>query len=152
MVLGAVLAVSSAQALAAGSDSSDYRASIKPQASDSMKTAKQAIDNQNYQRAISALRAELQTNPGNADAWNLLGFSSRKSGDFSTAESAYTRALTLDPTHTAALEYMGEMYLSLNQPEDAQALLARLDELCSFNCKHRDQLHAAIAAYQAQQN
>ena len=39
---------------------------------------------------------------------------------------------------------MGEMYLSLNQLENAEALLEKLDSLCSFNCKDRDMLAAAI--------
>ena len=40
------------------------------------------------------------------------------------------------------------MYLSLKQPEKAQALLERLNKLCMFNCKDRDMLKKAIADYQ----
>jgi hypothetical protein len=48
------------------------------------------------------------------------------------------------------MEYMGELYLTIGQPEKANALLERLNGLCSFNCHDRDLLAKAIAAYKAQ--
>lgn len=114
-----------------------------------LKPARQAISRQDFTTAISEIRSVLEEQPDNADAWNLLGYSSRKTGDFKTAEAAYTKALDLDPKHTQAMEYMGEMYLTLNQPDKAEELLARLNKLCSFNCNDRDDLEAAIKSYKA---
>ena len=94
----------------------------------------------------------MKKQPDHADAWNLLGYSARKSGDFKTAESAYTKALEIDPNHTQAMEYMGEMYLTLKQPEKAEMLLGRLNKLCSFNCIDRDSLKMAIKKYKAAQS
>ena len=98
------------------------------------------------------LRSVLKYQPDNADAWNLMGYSARKTGDFKTAEAAYTKALEIDPKHTQAMEYMGEMYLTLKQPEKAEELLARLNALCSFNCTDRDDLKDAIKKYKASQS
>ena len=138
--------------LAAGSSSSsdsgreNYSAPAKQP---ELKVARLAIARKDYSLAISELNAVLSKKPEYADAWNLLGYSSRKSGDFKTAKSAYTKALEIDPNHTQAMEYMGEMYLTLNQPAKAEELLARLNKLCNFNCVDRDLLKVAIKKYKA---
>ena len=141
--------------LAAGSSSSSdsgretYSAPAKQP---ELKAARLAIARKDYSLAISELNAVLSKKPEHADAWNLLGYSSRKSGDFETAETAYKRALEIDPKHTQAMEYMGEMYLTLNQPAKAEELLARLNKLCIFNCVDRDLLRVAIKQYKAAQS
>jgi len=139
---------------AGGSSSSDsgretYSAPAKQP---DLKAARLAIARKDYSLAISELNAVLSKKPEHADAWNLLGYSSRKSGDFETAETAYKKALEIDPKHTQAMEYMGEMYLTLNQPAKAEELLARLNKLCSFNCIDRDLLKVAIKQYKAAQS
>lgn len=141
--------------LAAGSSSSSdsgretYSAPAKQP---ELKAARLAIARKDYSLAISELNAVLSKKPEHADAWNLLGYSSRKSGDFEKAEAAYKKALEIDPKHTQAMEYMGEMYLTLNQPGKAEELLARLNNLCSFNCVDRDLLEVAIKQYKAAQS
>ena len=114
-----------------------------------LKAAESAINRKEYKKAIVELNKILAEKPNHADAWNLLGFSARKSGDFETAKTAYTKALSINPKHTRAMEYMGEMYLSLNQPAKAEELLSRLEKLCSYNCKDRDLLRSAIKKYKA---
>ena len=89
--------------------------------------------------------------PGNADAWNLIGFSSRKLGDYVTSEAAYDKALAIDPKHKGALEYKGELYLTLGNLAGAEELLARLRRSCSFNCSEVQDLKDAIAAYKKSQ-
>ena len=140
------------QGFSAGSSSSDsgnnssYSVTSK---NTELKVAKSAINRKEYKKAIVELNKILAEKPNHADAWNLLGFSARKSGDFKTAKTAYTKALSINPKHTRAMEYMGEMYLSLNQPEKAEELLSRLEKLCSYNCKDRDLLRSAIKKYKA---
>ena len=104
----------------------------------------------NYRLALQSLAIVVKDEPKNADAWNLTGYSNRKLGNYEDSEAAYERALTLDPKHTRAMEYMGELYLTLGQLDKAEALLRRLNKLCFFNCKDRDMLKEAIAAYKAQ--
>ena len=141
-----------AQGFSAGSSSSDsgnnssYSVTSK---NTELKAAKLAINRKEYKKAIVELNKILAEKPNHADAWNLLGFSARKSGDFKTAKTAYTKALSINPKHTQAMEYMGEMYLSLNQPAKAEELLSRLEKLCSYNCKDRDLLRSAIKNYKA---
>ena len=140
------------QGFSAGSSSSDsgnnssYSVTSK---NTELKAAESAINRKEYKKAIVELNKILAEKPNHADAWNLLGFSARKSGDFKTAKTAYTKALSINPKHTRAMEYMGEMYLSLNQPAKAEELLSRLEKLCSFNCKDRDLLRSAIKKYKA---
>ena len=141
-----------AQGFSAGSSSSDsgnnssYSVTSKKI---ELKAAESAINRKEYKKAIVELNKILAEKPNHADAWNLLGFSARKSGDFKTAKTAYTKALSINPKHTRAMEYMGEMYLSLNQPAKAEELLSRLEKLCSYNCKDRDLLRSAIKKYKA---
>lgn len=104
----------------------------------------------NYMAALTALAIVTKDQPENADAWNLTGYANRKLGDFPQSEAAYEEALRLDPKHTRAMEYMGELYLTLDELDKAEALLKRLNKLCYFNCKDRDLLKKAIAAYKAQ--
>ncbi len=62
-------------------------------------------------------------------------------------ETYYDQALTIDPKHKGANEYLGELYLKLGQLEKAEAQLARLDDICTFGCEEYDELKAAIETY-----
>jgi len=140
------------QGFSAGSSSSDSgnNSSYSVTSTNTeLKAAESAINRKEYKKAIVELNKILAEKPNHADAWNLLGFSARKSGDFKTAKTAYTKALSINPKHTRAMEYMGEMYLSLNQPAKAEELLSQLEKLCSYNCKDRDLLRSAIKKYKA---
>ena len=44
---------------------------------------------------------------------------------------------------------MGELYLTLNQPDEARALLEKLDSICWLSCKEERELKAAIEAWEA---
>ena len=141
-----------AQGFSAGSSSNDSGSNSSysiTSTNTELKAAKTAINRKEYKKAIIELNRILAKKPKYADAWNLLGFSARKSGDFKTAKTAYNKALSINPKHTQAMEYMGEMYLSLNQPSKAEELLSRLEKLCTYNCKDRDLLKSAIKKYKA---
>ena len=102
-----------------------------------------------YAEAEPLLRASLKRDPANADAWNYLGFVSRKLENFDEARQAYFNALRLDPGHLKAMEYLGELYLQTGEPEQARELLERMAPLCGAVCEERDTLAAAIAAHGA---
>lgn len=108
-------------------------------------TAEAAILAGDFTGALPILTALTGSEPDNADAWNLLGFASRKAGDLAAAAVAYGRALDIDPDHLGALEYQGEMYLELMQPDMARANLARLQDLCGA-CEEAGDLAQALAA------
>ena len=47
-----------------------------------------------------------------ADKFNLLGFTARKSGNLQAAGEYYEQALEINPKHIQALEYQGELFCS----------------------------------------
>ena len=81
-----------------------------------------------------------------ADVYNLIGFASRKSGDYKNAATFYSKALDFDANHKGALEYQGEMYVELGQPDKAKVNLAKLVALCPQGCEEREDLEKALAA------
>ena len=112
-----------------------------------MRKATALVNQEAFADALPFLKKEVVSDPDNADAWNLIGFSSRKLGDYVTSESAYDKALAIDPNHKGALEYKGELYLTLGNLAGAEELLARLRKSCSFNCSEVNDLNDAILAY-----
>ena len=56
----------------------------------------------------------------NAEVYNLLGFTLRKTGDYKTSLTDYTKALELQPDHKAAREYLGELYVETGNMEKAK--------------------------------
>ena len=110
--------------------------------------AQDLIRREAWPEAEARLRSIASVADDVADVWSLLGFSRRKLGRFDAAETAYDRALALDPGHLGALEYLGELRLEQGNVEAAQALLRRLEALCPFGCEERTELAEAIRAAQ----
>jgi tetratricopeptide (TPR) repeat protein len=93
------------------------------------------------------------------EAWNLVGFASRKLGDYPHSLSAYGRCLAIQPGYAPAREYLGEAYLELgrvheareqlswlqrlNAPDQTKILAARID---AWQAAHPDSLAPAPAA------
>ncbi len=96
----------------------------------SLADARADISAQDWAKAISDLKAFLKSNPKNADGWNLLGFAYRNHGDLKLADSAYERALKIDPNHTGALSYQGILYVKLGELDEAKANLAKIAKIC----------------------
>jgi len=126
---------------------SGYSGSFGSGGGDLMSQARQAIDMGSYAAAISLLKQVSRQDPDDADAYNLLGFSHRKLGQYDSAERFYHKALEIDPEHRGANEYLGELYLETNRPKMAEQRLEVLDDACTWGCKEYDQLHAAIERY-----
>src|SRR5262245_27454290 len=74
-----------------------------PKESDFEKAVK-AVKQQKYKDAVEQLEKVVKKEPSNADAWNYLGYSQRKTGKFDVAMKSYTRALELNPNHKGAHE------------------------------------------------
>ncbi|HEY2872607.1 MAG TPA: tetratricopeptide repeat protein [Reyranella sp.] len=111
--------------------------------------AKVAIEAHSYAAALPLLQQVVAKDPSNADAYNLMGYATRKSGDPNGSLRYYTTALQIDPKHLGAHEYIGEAYLMLDRPQEAEQHLARLDSLCLFGCSEYRKLKTAIANYKA---
>ena len=110
---------------------------------------KALVEAKRYQEAMPYLQQAAAKDPKNADAYNLMGYATRKSGNANGSLQYYNQALAIDPKHLGAHEYIGEAYLQLDRPQEAQQMLARLDSLCTFGCTEYRMLKAAIADYRA---
>ena len=106
--------------------------------------ARAMVEAGNFAAALPALLAITAEDAGNADAWNLLGFSHRKLGQMEQSGAAYLVALKLNPDHLGALEYQGELFLQTGQPDLAKANLERLKTLCGA-CEEYEDLSRAIS-------
>ena len=111
-----------------------------------LKNAKNFIKMKNYVSAEQLLKTESVRDSLNADVWNLLGFTSRKLKKYEQSEAAYERALKLNPQHKGALEYMGELYITIGENIKAKELLTRLKKVCPSGCEELDALEKTYAA------
>jgi len=90
-----------------------------------------------YTRARTQFEQATKADATLAAAWNGLGYSQRKLGDYKAALVSYGRALALKSDYADAIEYRGEAYLSLGRIEDAKQ--AYLDLFASHR-SHADKL------------
>ena len=110
--------------------------------------AKAMVTAGDYAGAVTILEKIVAKDPANADAFNLLGFSNRKLGNMDKALGYYNSALALNPNHVGANEYLGELYLELNNLPKAQERLDVLTTTCS-NCSETADLAKLIADFKA---
>jgi tetratricopeptide (TPR) repeat protein len=96
---------------------------------------------QAYGNALKKFARATELNPSMYQAWNYVGYTNRKLGNFDAALQAYDRALRLKPDYPEAIEYRGHAYLGLNRLSEAKdAYLA----LYSANRKLAAQLLAGM--------
>jgi Flp pilus assembly protein TadD len=101
------------------------------------------IKAKDYAAALAELR-DLADDTQQADVYNLLGYTLRKTGDVKTSLTYYTKALELQPEHKAAREYLGELYVETGNMDKAREQLAILAKLCPGGCEEREDLQKAI--------
>ena len=135
------LIINSNNVFSAGSSSDSKNAKTKSLA---YLSAEKLINKQQYSDAIVKLNDALVTDSKNADIYNYLGFSHRKLGKMEDAAFFYNKALEINPKHKGALEYQGEMYLTLNQIGKAEENLKKLDKICFLGCSEFDKLKKSI--------
>ena len=103
------------------------------------------INNKAKKRFEKAQKLLIQSNekfPNKADTLNYLGFTTRKLGDYETAEKYYLQGLALKPDHKGINEYLGELYVATNRHNLA---IERLEVLKGCNCNEYEDLKAVIA-------
>jgi len=118
-----------------------------------------AFQRADWQNVLAAMARVIARRPWDDDAYTLMGFASRKLGNYRQALGHYQKALELNPHHRGALEYLGEAYLEMGCAAPARELLARLEAACrrlmsdaarhdwKAGCHEWTELHAAITAY-----
>jgi tetratricopeptide (TPR) repeat protein len=119
---------------------------------DKLATARALIADNKWVAAIEELKRV--DDRASADWNNLMGYSHRKARtpDHAAAERYYDAALRIDPRHRGALEYSGELYLTLGDLARAEARLGALERVCSRTCAEQAALQQAIAAFKANGN
>ncbi|HUC61591.1 MAG TPA: tetratricopeptide repeat protein [Alphaproteobacteria bacterium] len=143
--LAAILILAGAGAAPALAMDSGTPAATAPKADDYSEGVK-AAHSGNYADAIGHLDKVVASDPKNADAWNMIGYSERKLGKFPESLDAYEKALAIDPNHLGANEYLGELYLQMGDMPKAEERLAKLDKLCGSDCVEYKTLKGLIDA------
>jgi tetratricopeptide (TPR) repeat protein len=110
-----------------------------------LEKAQSAIARKDWAVALAVLEPYTATNPRSADGFNLLGYSLRNLKKYDESLAAYKQALTLDPKHKGAHEYIGIAYVQMGQLDKAKEHLASLDKICPFSCEEYRDLKKAIS-------
>ena len=82
-----------------------------------------------FRRALERSRRATELDSTHHEAWNLVGFTSRKLGDYPSAFAAYTTAIRLKPDYAQAREYYGEGLLETGDLAGARRQLAALEKI-----------------------
>lgn len=98
----------------------ELQADAARQANESKKTKALAKAQQAYKTAMKKMGMVTDLQPSNYQAWNYLGYTNRKLGQYDAALAAYDRALELKPDYAEAIEYRGHAYLGLNRLGEAK--------------------------------
>ena len=140
-MISAFLIINSNNVFSAGSSSNSNDDKTKSLA---FSSAEKLINKKQFSDAILKLNDALASDSKNADIYNYLGFSHRKLGKMEQAAIYYNKALEINPKHKGALEYQGEMYLTLNKINKAEENLKKLDKICFLGCSEFDKLKKSI--------
>jgi tetratricopeptide (TPR) repeat protein len=126
-----------------GSDSGSYSNSMsEPQGP--FAKAYQLIASKKYVEAYKELKSVDAPNKSD-DLNNLLGFTARKSGNLEAAAKYYDKALEINPKHVGALQYQGELFITLGEIEKAKQNLEKIGKLYwLFPCSEEKLLEVAI--------
>ena len=143
LLLGVLVMASPSTGWAVDTDDDPTAAQLDPDYA----AGKKAIEAKQWSAAIKALSAAALRDTKNADIQNYLGYAYRHAGQLEIAFKHYQRALTLNPRHRGAHEYIGEAYLLAGNPTKAEEHLAQLQKICLIPCEEYADLKQKIAAY-----
>ena len=115
------------------------------------------VRNGKYVDATPYLEVALTKFPQDISILKYLGFAhsmiardrvgTSHDGELRLAGAYYGRALDIDPNNRDFLQYMGELYLEMDDLGAAHAKMVALERRCPEGCAQRDALAHAIADY-----
>jgi tetratricopeptide (TPR) repeat protein len=82
-----------------------------------------------FSQARERFRTVVGADPNMKEAWNLLGYTSRRLGDYEESLSAYSAALKLEPEYPEAIEYRAELFLLTGRLTEAREAYATLQKM-----------------------
>ena len=116
---------------------------------DDVQKAKSALDDKKdkdaekkFRRALERGQRALEIDSTYYEAWNLVGYTSRKLKDYDRAVASYQRCLAIKSDYAPAREYLGEAYLEMGKIDLAKQQLAAID--ASANSEEARTLNGAI--------
>ena len=148
-----ILLFLSSSSYSAGTSSND---STKIDNSDQIKIiydkAEKYIAEDNFKKSLKVLKALTKREDLSnfrADIYNLLGFSYRKLEvpELDKSFAAYMMAIEIDPKHIGAHEYLGELYLMMNDKGKALEMLNKLESIAGVSSDEYKDLLKAINSY-----
>lgn len=89
----------------------------------------QAEVKQAFRDARERFRKAVEADPTTKEAWNLIGYTSRRLGEYTESLKAYEQALKLAPDYPEATEYLAELYVETGRLDDAKAAFAKLQKM-----------------------
>ena len=131
--------------LAAGGGGDDKK-KVTVKSSEYYKAVK-LIKQKSYDAAIQNLLKAEKNNKTDADIYNYLGFSYRKTGNLEKASQYYNKALEISPKNKCSLEYQWEMFLTQGNLKKAQENLKKLQKICFLGCEEEKMLKESIMKY-----
>jgi tetratricopeptide (TPR) repeat protein len=82
-----------------------------------------------FREARERFRKAVEADPTVKEAWNLIGYTSRRLGEYTESLKAYEQALKLAPDYPEATEYLAELYVETGRLDDAKAAFAKLQKM-----------------------
>ena len=93
-----------------------------------------------YDEALSALDA---VKTPDSMTFTMIGYATRKLGDYDSGLAYYQKALALDPGNVNTHEYLGEAYAEKGKLDLAKAELIKVASVCT-DCEQYEDLEKAI--------
>jgi tetratricopeptide (TPR) repeat protein len=100
-----------------------------------------------YQDGANAFQKAIALKADYAEAYNMLGFCTRKLGNAKQAITYYEKALTLKPAFPEAREYYGEAYLQVGNLAKAVQQYIALVKAGASGAKNASELLDQISDY-----
>lgn len=107
------------------------------------------INQGEYIKAKKNLLVIIKKDEGDAEAYNLLGYTERQLQNYISAIKFYKKALTINNDFIGAHHYIAMAYLELDDIEKAKYHLNQLDLICLFGCEDYFEIKNKIEFYEA---